>query len=206
MNSDEILKITEQTVRSISHEVKNPLTTIKGYVQLIEKKKDNPEFVNKALGIIEEQILTIDHHFEDIYNIFNLKLNLYEDVIVNDILKEIRSNFKYKDKISIKEGSNFIVKSDSSVIYKMLSYLIEDLYWEIGDNISIKIEISEKKCKLSYKGLDFTILNDKILSIPFSSKQLFISGLELFYAQKVCIESGIDFYIDMGCSNIVLGK
>ena len=66
--------LIECVIRNLSHEIKNPLTTIKGYAQILEMKSGDSEVSAKAPArTIIEQINRLDALFRDLYEIFTIR-------------------------------------------------------------------------------------------------------------------------------------
>jgi len=76
--------IIEKVIRNIAHEVRNPLTTIRGYAQLLTQKLDAAS-IQKSQKMIVEQAERIDGMFNDLYNAFTIK----EDIIVGCLIPDI---------------------------------------------------------------------------------------------------------------------
>ncbi|HON79082.1 MAG TPA: histidine kinase dimerization/phospho-acceptor domain-containing protein, partial [Spirochaetota bacterium] len=69
---NDLTPVVEKIIRNFNHELKNPLTTIKGYAQLLGSKANDPQFVEKSRNIIIENVDDIDSKMNRMYDIFNL--------------------------------------------------------------------------------------------------------------------------------------
>jgi signal transduction histidine kinase len=51
-----------------AHEIRNPLTSIKTFLQLISKRKDDPEFMQRFMGTVNGDIARIERLIKEILN------------------------------------------------------------------------------------------------------------------------------------------
>lgn len=88
----------QQVYTNLSHDIRTPLTSMDGYVQLLEQVKDE-EKQKKYLGIIRERIESLKEILEELFTFTKLKDPDYElalrELSVNRLLKQ--TIFSYYD-------------------------------------------------------------------------------------------------------------
>lgn len=72
----------------VSHEIRNPLTSIKSLAQLISTKLDNKEKIKEYLGVLNDEIKRIDNVVGAILEMAEPKPDPYERCDVNRLLAE----------------------------------------------------------------------------------------------------------------------
>ncbi|MHB1394997.1 MAG: transporter substrate-binding domain-containing protein [Clostridia bacterium] len=131
-----------QIIAGISHEIRNPLTTIKTFIELIPTKIDNKKFKEEIAIVVPEEINRVDNLIESLIDyakpksqneatinlgeIVNSCVALFKPVLEqNDIDININTNtelFIYCDKSQIKQAIiNFILNSIDAIIEKKKS-------------------------------------------------------------------------------------
>ncbi len=110
--SHETHKSIERLALRIAHEINNPLTTIKGQIQLrLLKSKDN-ESDFKLFTILEEEAQRICETTRDLVAYAQLKSPDKQSVNLNDVLKGVVS--RYKDTLQ-KEGIQVVEAFDEDL-------------------------------------------------------------------------------------------
>jgi signal transduction histidine kinase len=71
----------------IAHEIKNPLTSIKGFTQLLPKKLDDKEFLLKFANIIENETKRLNSIIENLLEFAKPKIKKYEILNLNEPLR-----------------------------------------------------------------------------------------------------------------------
>ena len=154
-------KAIRNSITDISHDLRTPLTSLKGYIDLIKKEKSNNK-QKEYLLIIDERVdklIELTNKFFDYSKIIDNNINK-ESICLNDILEEtIISSYSLFKKNNITPNINIC----SNKIYKyldrnMLIRTIENIisnsikYTENNININLssngKISISNKTNKL----------------------------------------------------------
>ena len=134
-----------QIIAGISHEIRNPLTAIKTFIELIPTKIDNKKFKEEIAIVVPEEIRRVDNLIESLIDyakpksqnktninvaeIVNSCIALFKPVLgQNDINISVNANaelFIYCDKSQIKQAViNFLLNSIDAIIEKkeLLSY------------------------------------------------------------------------------------
>lgn len=150
----EILRKREEWISNISHDLKTPLASIKGYSQLIgyeenvdkEVKKYNDRILDKTNymeGLIEDLSL--------VYKLKNMPIKKKRENIVQilrEIIIDILNNPKYKDvNISINyDKEDVYIMCDKKYINRAFNNLIYNaiLHNPKGTNIEVNIELKEE--------------------------------------------------------------
>lgn len=195
MRQSESLANLGKTVAWIAHEIRNMLTNIIGYTQLIEMKFNNSDVKEYLDGLMRatEKISVL---MTDILDFSKERKIRKELVNINNLLQEIEEGFS-----NSLNGTRLVVKKDKNVdsiisnqeaLRCVISNLIKNAKEAIEENgRKGKIELDLRKSK---KGLIFEVSDtgrgieeDKIKSIfnPFFTTKKNGTGLGLSIVKKV---------------------
>jgi PAS domain S-box-containing protein len=132
--STDIQEIKEQDqqkdffISMASHELKTPITSIKGYVQLLQSTYGNSEdaFLTNSLAVVEKQVLTLTRLISDLLDVSKIKLgNLVlnkQDFEITEMIQDVINHIQqinpdYRINFS---GSNVLVHADRERISQVL--------------------------------------------------------------------------------------
>ena len=170
-NLEKLDKVRTDFVANVSHELKTPLTSIKGFIETLEDGAiDDKENARRFLAIIKK-------HAERLSNIINDLLSLTEiesgkdkvepgTVDVKYLLDEVIWGFTHA--LSIKEqklnvnynGDNFRIRGDKDKIEQVLVNLVDNAIKYTGQKGDIKASLFEKKDSVMFT------LTDNGIGIP----------------------------------------
>ncbi|HBA38120.1 MAG TPA: sensor histidine kinase [Firmicutes bacterium] len=130
-----------RTITNISHDIRTPLTAIRGYVDLMsEEGRSN----KKYLSIIENKLFEMEALTEELYD-YTFCLDKYreekcEDVVLNEVLEEcigsFYASFKKNGIIPIVEmpPENVVRRLNKNVLYRAFENIISNsLKYSEGD-------------------------------------------------------------------------
>ncbi|MCB9063084.1 MAG: ATP-binding protein [Halobacteriovoraceae bacterium] len=141
-------KLKEDLTANISHEVRTPLTALKGHIQVIQAQKEN--FPETLHSFIDRMAFTIDRLtqlFKDLLDLSSLENNqelFYEIASPEETTKRIISNLNqiYQAK-RIKIQTKFLVDSfevDTKILEQIITNLLDNAYKYTPSEGTIKIE------------------------------------------------------------------
>jgi PAS domain S-box-containing protein len=156
-SSTDIQQIKEQEqqkdyfVSVASHELKTPITSMKGYVQILKRKYDdtNDPFLKKSLTVIDKQIATLIGLISELLDISKIKsgrLHLKKEPFeINGLIREvieevtqIRSDFE----ILFSKGKDLLINADRDRIGQVLTnFLTNAIKYSPDSNV---VEVSTK--------------------------------------------------------------
>ncbi|QNM16232.1 GHKL domain-containing protein [Fusobacterium hominis] len=146
-------EIQKNFISNVSHELKTPLTNIKGYLIALDGAPD--EMRNKFMKVIKENVEKLENIVLDFLNISKIEssnlLNI-ERVSIDNIINRVDSilqvliekkNGKVDYNVRLKNQKN-IVKMDVNRVVTILKNLIENgLIYNKNENPEIEVEITE---------------------------------------------------------------
>lgn len=139
--------IRTQFVANVSHELKTPLTSIKGFAETL-RYVDDDETKNKFLDIIDKETIRLTRLINDILVLSNLESNTVEemeeflpDEIIYDVIDVLSEQANKKDiKVTFdRENVNYILGQKDKFMQIALNIIENAIkYSENGDKVFIK--------------------------------------------------------------------
>ncbi len=164
-------KLRDEFISIASHELKTPLTSLKVYVQVINKQLQKKDLLieNNYLQRMDTQIDKLSKLIEDLLNISRIRVGKmmfeYKNFSLADLTKEIIEMIQptlEKHKLSFNIVSDSIVNGDKDRIGQIIINLITNAikYSPNADKVKVTVAALEKnKCIVSVE--DFGIGIDK---------------------------------------------
>jgi signal transduction histidine kinase len=167
-----VLDITEEKlddlrkndfIAMVSHELKTPLTTLKGYVQLLNTKvtEKDEKFRFNALNKIETQVNKMTEMINSFLNVSRLessKINLnkrffFLNDLIDDVTEEIELHASCNDLTITKDLKQVRVHADQEKINVVISNLISNAikYSPLEKKIHIQCDLQENNALVSVK-------------------------------------------------------
>lgn len=174
-------KELQESITNISHDLRTPLTAIKGYIDLIKKEKSKKKIV-EYLKIIEnktEDLVILTEQLYDYSKSLDLKDNLKkEKVCINDILEDtILSYYALIKKKNLTPEINITTKR---------------IYRKIDKNIAIRIleNIISNTIKYTDEDIKIALLDNGKIIIKNKSHALDNTTVNKMFDRYYTIESG----------------
>ncbi|MCY6959451.1 HAMP domain-containing sensor histidine kinase [Clostridium brassicae] len=150
-----------QFVTNVSHELKTPLTSIKGFAETLRYVEDKATR-DKFLGIIDDETDRLTRLISDILILSDIEqhreLKINDIIDVNSTIKDVYNLMKNTanlKNISIELVNNYSPKicGDKDKFKQMLINLVDNAikYSEKGDKVYIGSEIENEKCTIWVK-------------------------------------------------------
>jgi len=190
----EALKTLGIFTTGVAHEIRNPLTSIKGFTQILEKRLESKEEEIKYITTILSEIKRLEDIVKDLLDygrpsppnkiLFNL-FNVIKDSVslLSDKLKE--KNLRVEYDISFDPKFNFDPKQMEQVALNLILNAIESS--DYGSKILIRMKKYEEGVLLEIKDFGFGIKEEdkeKIFTPFFTTKERG-TGLGLPISQKI---------------------
>lgn len=192
----------DEFIALASHELKTPLTTIKGYLQVLSKLKQESmpqHFLNKSLNQVDK----LNTLVEDLLNMSRIEagqLNFNLEVFdLKEMLRDLIDTFTYSSQTHkvIKElgNSEAIIEGDKQRIEQVVLNLLTNAikYSPAADAVYVSLEVTENNVtvKVRDEGIGLTTDQQKQLFTRFyrAENTSGISGLGLgLYLTKQIID------------------
>ncbi len=192
------ITMIERLIRNFSHEVKNPLTSIKGYAQLLSIKQNDIDFVEKTRRIIIENVEEIDSRINRLYDLFNLPSCASTEFNAADVITSaITSCDTVKpEKVTYAPASPISIRGNPDYLKRIVTIFLEGFDWisNAGAILLLQTEPGSGDARpnmiLTYEGMDFSDLQENTCFLPFSERRYFLTGLELFEVYFLCSRCG----------------
>lgn len=151
----EFSKLRSQFVANVSHEMRTPLTSIKGYIEtLLENGTEDKELNKRYLLKADEEVDRLGFLIEDVLNLSNieyrrnilLKQEFNIAGIIRDSIKSLAFLAEKNDiKIIFNPDSNAIkMRTDEELFRQLVRNIIENAIFHGGKSIELNIELENK--------------------------------------------------------------
>jgi len=153
------IKVHEQRrddfIKMASHELKTPVTSVKGYVQLLldmfkeDYKNIPPEAIQKALSTIDKQITKLTRLMGELLDLSRIdsgKLELkMQEFNLNDIVRETVQDLQHSNRhnIVIKADAEYTLCGDKDRISQVLSNLLTNAVKYSPDSNNIEVSVQK---------------------------------------------------------------
>ncbi len=150
---DRLENLRREFVANVSHELKTPVTTIKGFTEtLIEGARNNPKELDRFLDIILRQTDRLSNIIDDLLTLSKLESAPLSEVLALDwydlceIIESSRevclSRAEKKDITVIAECNSPIrVKVDNSLLQQAIVNLVDNAIKYSSENTTVRIEV-----------------------------------------------------------------
>lgn len=202
------LSIAGQLAAGVAHEIRNPLTTIKGFIQIMVKDKVTPHYTNLMLSEID--------HIEDIIKEFltlakpqnNKKAQLDVINLLDNVVTLLESQAILNNVEIVQEHHSDIpfILCDRNQIKQVFVNILQNAVEAMptGGEITIQtMKSSEDKLLISFKDQGCGIPEYRLKNIgePFYSTKEKGTGLGLMISYKIIQEHGGDIRIKSTVNN-----
>lgn len=181
------LKIVAEMAAGVAHEVRNPMTTIKGFLQLLNQDEDLKKY-NEIFKLMIDEVNRVNEIITNFLDLAKEKPNKLESLNLNDIIKTL---YPLLETRAIKEGK-FIklelgripkLNLDKNEIRQLLLNLVNNAFdaMEKGKSVYITTSDETEYVKLTVKDEGSGIPPEMIerISVPFVTTKANGTGLGL---------------------------
>lgn len=179
----------EKMVRNLAHEIRNPLTTLKGYSQLLIQRADDAVFVEKTVQVLATQVLRLENILDELYAAFQktgtdlpVPLSLSEVCASSQVSVTLVENVAEHSAVYPPAAANEAVRIllaglDSTLVTQVSCRLSAGTNgWSIGLVMDYGREPQD---------------DDRLWFMPYQMKGVFRDGLEPYRAFMLCRQHDI---------------
>jgi len=197
--------IVEQIIRNISHEIKNPLTIMKGYTQLLSSGVNDAAVVQKSQKMVLEQIERINETFDHLYSTFSIATTGKDEVDIVEVISDYIHNLPGETSSRVQfytDSEIFRVNCDKERFNRLLYCIVQGFDWKNNPDVQLDVVLEENETtdvSFNFRKIDFSQILEKIFYLPFSSTQYFNTGTELYEVYCITHSQGWTFkaFVDL---------
>lgn len=172
--NERMLQQTRQMTTSIAHDFRTPLTSMLGYVQLLQGTHQSDEDLRR-LKIIEKRIAILNNHIEDFYTLSQLTSNEYPlflevhnpaRILIETLVvyhEDLNRKFDIVD-INVQEG-NYRSIFDTHAFERIIGNLLKNALNHGETRFSLKTSVHEKYYRI--------VLSNRVASTDIDVTRIF---------------------------------
>ncbi|WP_026882363.1 two-component system histidine kinase PnpS [Clostridium akagii] len=144
-----------QFVANVSHELKTPLTSIKGFAETLKYVKDEKKR-NQFLDIIDDEVERLTRLINDILTLSDIEghnniqmEDFYVDDSINNVFHLMKNTADSKNiKLAILENAHIKLRGEKDKFKQMILNLVDNAikYSEAEDSVSIGAKVENNNC------------------------------------------------------------
>lgn len=151
-------KIKADFISNVSHELKTPITSIRGFSELLlVRNEDSDEKTKKYLNVIYNESIKMKDTIEELLYLSNLQhegnnkssyCEFYFDDIVEEVVSDLRQLISEKQVSVNVECDEIIYFEQEKLVYHMIKNLVENAIKYNKENGTVKISVRNEKRKV----------------------------------------------------------
>lgn len=158
----------------LAHDLKTPLTSVIGYLSLLDEVKDMPEAQrSRYINISFEKALRLEQLIDEFFDITRFNLHqIYlekEEFDLSYMLIQMTDEFypilkNHGNTISVQTGENLMIRADSSKLGRVFNNILKNAitYSYRNTPINVIAESTESEVKISFSNTGKTIPRQKL--------------------------------------------
>ncbi len=185
----------------MAHEIKNPLTAIRGLVQVFSDNMSDQKFVEDFLAIVPRQIerinnvvnrlLKLENNIQEISSGKPVAENISLSELVSDVLKLCYPQYENRGIRLIKEIDHpLIIKADKDGLEQVIFNLVLNAVQSMPDGGLLVVRIFDNRLEISDTGCGIKKEDLERIFDPFYTTKESGAGLGLSVTRKILADNG----------------
>lgn len=196
LHRSEKLNVVGQMAASVAHEIRNPMTTVYGFLQLLSTDNSTPEEHKKHFQIMKEELDRAENIISEYLTLAKPAVDKLEKIDLKKQIEQINHsllsfstmhgvNLQYK----LSENEDYYIKGSSQKIQQVLVNIIKNAIEVSSKNSIVYILISKhnKTVQISIKDTGYGMSKEEMKSLgtPFYSLKENGTGLGLTVCYRI---------------------
>jgi signal transduction histidine kinase len=157
----------KELVANISHDLKTPITTIKGYIEGIRDGVANtPEKINRYLQTVYSKSIDLDHMIDELFLYSKLDLHrlpfhfekIHFDQYLQDFVEELRFDVEGKMvdvDLTVENDNEYVINGDREHLKRVIMNIVNNsLKYIDKENKKLSFHLSNIDTKILFKMVD----------------------------------------------------
>lgn len=202
----------KQSISDIAHDLRTPLTVIKGNLQMLKRHNSLSEQEQAYLRICEDKTDTLKNMVDDFFEMSVLESDSTPAILSDVDITNMLAGFLVAHEAVIR-GKNLVpeirlpkrsvnVRADGQMLLRMLDNLLNNILRYARDSFSVSLEEQDEKCCITFAnamsfGMEFDIehMFDRTYRGD-GARQDFGAGLGLYIVKLLAGKQGMEVWAD----------